>query len=78
MIFCSMLSSASAEPDDERPEASARNWSMSFIDSVLPAPDSPLMQMAWLRLSCMSWLYAPAAIAKQCGGQFLALPWEYE
>ena len=46
----------------------AKYWITFLVDSVLPAPDSPVMRMDWFSRSwSMSW-YAWSATAKMCGG----------
>ena len=67
-ICCSSDSVFSPVASDARPDASARNWSTSFIVSVLPAPDSPEITTAWSRKSASKFAYALSAMAKMCGG----------
>ena len=47
-----------------------RYCSTKRADSVLPAPDSPLITIAWFFPSLMSERCVAAATAKMCGGSF--------
>lgn len=47
-----------------------RNFMQSFVFSVFPAPDSPLITIAWFLSISNSDRYASAAIAKGDGGRF--------
>ena len=48
-----------------------RNFMAHLADSVLPAPDSPLITMACFYFESIICLKAIAAIAKMCGAMFL-------
>ena len=54
-----------------------RYWRISLVDSVLPAPDSPLMITDWFSPFCFMWLKEASAMAKMWGGKSPNRAWLY-